>query len=101
MKLAGVRASDCGGQSGHEQIKDFFEKYNLGSVLRDPANFMYYFRPIVANYCSNNSLARDPNMMRSFLQDAFPDDVLHRDALARLTALGLLGNESPEPGNSR
>lgn len=76
LKLAGVRASDCGGQCGHEQIKEFFEEYNLESVLRDPANFMHYFRPIVAYYCTD-------------------------DSLARLTALGLLEHESPESKNSR
>lgn len=92
LKLAGVRASDCGGQHGHEQIKEFFEKHNLGSVLREPDNFMHYFRPIVAYYCTNDSLVRDPDMVRSFTQEAFPDDPLYREALARLTALGLFGN---------
>ncbi|MBI3561841.1 MAG: hypothetical protein HY080_09005 [Gammaproteobacteria bacterium] len=96
LKLAGARASDCGGQHGFEQIKEFFQKYDLGSVLRDPANFMHYFHPIVAYYCSDDSLARDPNMMRSFIQDAFPDSELHREALARLTTLGLLRTELPE-----
>ena len=95
LKLAGVRASDCAGQHGFEQIETFFLEHDLGSVLRDPENFMHYFRPIVAYYCSDDSLADDPEMMRHFIQHAFPDNALYREALTRLTTLGLLDTEPP------
>ena len=90
LKLAGVRASDCCGQHGDEQIGIFFEEHGLGQVLHNPQHFLQYFRPILAYFCTDERVARDEDLMRYLLRGAFPDQVLQDVALRQLAAVGLL-----------